>query len=65
MVIPIPSGTLVTLPDGTEARAYLDLDGTYTTAKLSSHSDHGTRVDHGWRQEQLTVVSGGTPVKKA
>jgi hypothetical protein len=56
----IPNGALVTLPDGTEARAYLDLDGTYTTcttAQLSSHGDHGTRVDHGWRREQLTVVS--------
>lgn len=54
----IPNGTLVRLPDGTTAAAYYDnarRDGTYRTAQ---HNDAtgGTRVDEGWRREQLTPI---------
>jgi hypothetical protein len=50
----IPNGTLVTLPDGSTATAYLDRDGTYRTAQVNSVTG-GTRIDLGWRREQLTV----------
>lgn len=53
----IPNGALVRMPDGSIARAYPDLDDTYRTAQPSGHSDHGVRVDLGWRREQLEVVT--------
>lgn len=51
----IPNGTLVQLDDGTTALAYNDPDGTYRTAQLNPVT-RGTRVDLGWRREQLTVL---------
>ncbi len=49
----IPNGTLVTLPDGSTATAfYQSWDDTYRTAQVVTG---GTRVDIGWRREQLTV----------
>lgn len=53
----IPNGTLVKLDDGTTALAYLDRDGTYRTAQRSQFG--GTRIDLGWRREQLTVMPAG------
>ncbi len=52
----IPNGTKVQLDDGTTATAYYDpRDGTYSTAQLNQVTG-GTRVDEGWRREQLTVI---------
>ena len=51
----IQNGTLGTLPDGSTATAYLDRDGTYRTAQVNPVTG-GTRVDLGWRGEQLMVV---------
>lgn len=51
----IPNGTLVKLDDGSLATAYFDRDGTYRTAQRNPVTG-GTRVDYGWRREQLTVV---------
>jgi hypothetical protein len=53
----IPNGTLVTLSDGSQATAYYDGDGTYRTAQRNPVTG-GTRVDLGWRREQLTPVEG-------
>lgn len=51
----IPNGTQVTLPDGTIATAYYDRrDESYRTAQRNPVTG-GTRVDEGWRREQLTV----------
>ena len=53
-------GTRVRLPDGTLATVSSSVgigrpwDGTYTTRQPSTF---GTRVDEGWRREQLEVVS--------
>ena len=55
MTTHIPNGTLVTLDDGSTATAHLDADGTYRTAQVNPVTG-GTRVDLGWRREQLTVV---------
>lgn len=57
----IPSGTPVTLPDGSTAIAYPDCgigrpwDGRYVTAQTNPVTG-GTRRDHGWTREQLTVI---------
>lgn len=52
----IPDGTLVTLDDGSKATAYYDpRDGTYRTAQRNPVTG-GTRIDEGWRREQLTVA---------
>jgi hypothetical protein len=51
----IPNGTPVQLDDGTTALAYYDGDGTYRTAQRNRVTG-GTRVDLGWRREQLTQV---------
>ena len=52
----IPNGTLVTLDDGSKATAYFDpRNGTYRTAQTNPVTG-GTRVDEGWRREQLTPV---------
>lgn len=51
----IPNGTQVRLSDGSEATAHFDpRDGTYRTAQPSGHG--GTRIDEGWRREQLEVI---------
>lgn len=53
---PLPASTLVTLPDGSLAAAYYDpRDRSYTTAQRNPVTG-GTRVDVGWRREQLEVV---------
>ncbi len=52
----IPNGTTVRLDDGTTATSYYDArEGTYTTAQANPVTG-GTRIDQGWRREQLTVV---------
>lgn len=52
----IPNGTLVQLDDGTIATAYYDgRDGTYRTAQRNPVTG-GTRIDLGWRREQLRPV---------
>lgn len=52
----IPNGTKVKLDDGSEALAYFDPRcGTYRTAQRNPVTG-GTRIDEGWRREQLTVV---------
>lgn len=50
----IPNGTQVRLDDGSLATAYYDGDDTYRTSQPSGHG--GTRIDRGWRREQLEVV---------
>jgi hypothetical protein len=51
----IKNGTLVKLDDGTTATAFRDSDGTYRTSQRNLVTG-GTRIDLGWRREQLTVV---------
>lgn len=52
----IPNGSLVRLDDGSTATAYYDpRDGTYRTAQRNRVT-RGTRIDEGWRREQLTVI---------
>jgi hypothetical protein len=53
----IPNGTTVQLDDGTTALAYADVDGTYRTAQRNPVTG-GTRVDLGWRREQLRALPG-------
>lgn len=51
----IPNGSRVRLPDNSVAVAYYD-GGTYRTAQRNPATG-GTRVDLGWRREQLTMIS--------
>lgn len=51
----IANGSKVKLDDGTLATAYRDADGTYRTAQRNLVTG-GTRIDLGWRREQLTLV---------
>lgn len=51
----IPNGALVQLDDGSTALAYYDGDGTYRTAQMNLVTK-GTRIDIGWRREQLLVI---------
>jgi hypothetical protein len=51
----IPNGSLVRLPDGTEARAYRDpRDGTYATVQPFNGVQ---RRDEGWRRDFLEVLA--------
>lgn len=51
------AGTKVRLDDGTIAYATYDRrDGTYQTSQPNLTTG-GTRIDAGWRREQLEVVS--------
>ena len=53
---PHPNGTKVRLDDGSVALACYDArDRTYHTAQRNPVTG-GTRIDEGWRREQLTVV---------
>lgn len=53
----IANGTTVKLDDGTLATAYYDrADGTYRTAQKNLVTG-GTRIDTGWRRDQLTPVA--------
>lgn len=51
----IPNGTLVWLDDNTLAYAYRDRDGSYRTAQQNPVTG-GTRIDLGWRREQLRLA---------
>ena len=51
----IRNGTRVRLDDGSIATAYNEPGGTYRTAQRNPVTG-GTRIDLGWRREQLTVI---------
>jgi hypothetical protein len=57
----VPTGALVILPDGSQARCYRDCgigrpwDGRYVTCQVNPVTG-GTRRDEGWTRDQLVIA---------